>query len=154
MAASRAGREDEQQIRQDINRVKKLIDEGIAAILTEQQRSDFQREKDARDAFRREAMANVLLAVVDKQLYIDQEQWQTLVPEIEKWNKNLNLYWQFYFQNESYVPGIPEGVLRKALSREQLKAFRSLNSYIYEMDEVTAQMHGQLPQLKFQDFVP
>jgi hypothetical protein len=74
-----------------------------------------------------------------------------LAADIAKWAGSKNLYWQFYFQNDAYLPSVPNSVLAKTLSDQQLKSLKGLNSYSYEMDEVQMQMNGMRPGIEFID---
>ncbi|MEZ6138802.1 MAG: hypothetical protein R3C53_28280 [Pirellulaceae bacterium] len=97
----------------NIRRVTKAVDKFIEAALTPDQAKTYLAEKDAREKFRQEATASVLVASIDQEIYVKAEQRQQLIPQIAKWVENKNLYWQFYFQNQSYIPSIPDSILQE-----------------------------------------
>jgi len=132
-------------------RVTKLMDEHIQAILNEEQRQTFNTEREARDAFYREATAEVLVAVYDKHVLVKKEQREQLVADIAQWATSKSLYWQFYFQNDAYVPNVPNSLLAKTLDEKQLKSLKGLNPYSYDMDEVQMQMNGMRHGIEFVD---
>ncbi len=132
-------------------RVCKLVDEVIQKTLSSEQYELFESERAARDAFHRDATASALVAVYDKHVFVKREQRQELIEDVAKWVKSKNLYWQFYFQNDAYIPTVPNAVLARTLSDKQLKTLQGLNSYSYEMDEVQMQMNGMRQVVEFTD---
>jgi hypothetical protein len=135
---------------QEINvLVRKVIDKKIASLLNEQQASQFHEECEARDHFRREAQAGMLVAVLDRRLYLTEPQREALLPLIAKWLQK-DLYWQFYFQNEAYIPNIPKTILSQVLEREQVDALAGLNSYNYEAEQIEMQLGDQQDQFIIQ----
>lgn len=132
-------------------RVAKLMDEYIQAILNEEQRQAFNAEREARDAFYREATAEMLVAVYDKHVLVKKEQREQLVVDIAQWATSKSLCWQFYFQNDAYIPTVPNSLLAKTLGEKQLKTLKGLNAYSYEMDEVQMQMNGMRQGIEFVD---
>jgi hypothetical protein len=132
-------------------RVRKAVDEQIASIVGAEQMEFLSKEKAARSAFRDEALARVLVAALDKEVYANEQQRQDLVRATSKWTKGKNLYWQFYFQNQNYIPSIPNNILREALSKKQTDALEGLNAYNYEMDNIQFQLNGMQELVEFED---
>lgn len=126
----------EQNAMADVTRLRAAVDRKLSEALNEEQMASYNSEKDARLAFRDEAMAGVLLSSLDSQIYLKKDQRRELIPDVAKWVSGKSLYWQFYFQNESYIPAIPDNILRKVLDGKQVQSLQGLNSYVYEMDEI------------------
>jgi hypothetical protein len=124
--------------------VRQAIDAHIASQLTEQQAAMFKEECQSRDAFRREAQAQTLVTVLDRRLYLTEAQRQALLPLIAESLKQ-ELYWQFYFQNDHYLPSIPRSVFTKVLDDEQVDALAGLNTHNYELHQIEVQLIGQQP---------
>ncbi len=123
--------------------VRKKIDSHIASLLNEQQADAYQKERQLQDKFRREAVAATLISVLDKRVYLSEDQRQALQPAIADWLVDQNLYWQFYFQNESYLPDIPHRILSAHLAKDQIKSLAGLTKWNYEMEQLELQMVGQ-----------
>lgn len=132
-------------------RVCKQIDEVIQKTLSSAQYELFAAEREARDAFQREATASALVAVYDNHVFVKNNQREKLIADVAKWVKSKKLYWQFYFQNDAYIPAVPNSVLAKTLDDKQLQSLKGLNSYSYEMDEVQMQMNGMRQNFEFND---
>lgn len=119
--------------------VKKKIDLAIDEALIPEHREAFQRERDARVEFRKQALAAVLVAVLDESLFLSPEQRTQLEPEVAAW-LTTDLYWEFYFQNSSYLPDIPRQILAKALSPDQLAVVQGASKYNYDRERFEDQM--------------
>ncbi len=119
--------------------VRVVIDQHIANTLTAEQLAVYQQEVDLRAEFRRAAQASVLVSVLDQRLYLSSEQREHLKPLISKWLKK-DLYWQFYFQNNSYLPDIPKSTLAQVLTTEQIAALQGAQAWNYESEQIELQM--------------
>ena len=124
--------------------VKKRVDLAIDAALTPGHREAFQQERDERVQFRKQALAAVLVTALDESLYLSPEQRTQLEPEVAAW-LTTDLYWEFYFQNSSYLPDIPQQVLAKALSPEQLVVVQAAHKHNLERTQFEDQMMQQEP---------
>ncbi|MEO8269976.1 MAG: hypothetical protein ABI557_09655, partial [Aureliella sp.] len=92
---------DPQQIA--IPKVRKKIDAAIEEALEPEHKETFQRECESRDRFRKQAMAAILISALDNRVFLSQQQRDELEPEVAQW-LTKDLYWQFYFQNDNYIP--------------------------------------------------
>lgn len=127
-----------------IRNVRKVIDEYVIELLTEPQRKQFQEQLEARDRFYNQQVARVLVAALDDRLFLDAEQRSQLSEELAQWlGKRSGLYWQFYFQNQGYIPDFPNQILRKHLSKSQLAAMNNLQKWNYESEQMEWQIVGQ-----------
>lgn len=135
---------NEEQPQQVIARVKQAIDKQIENALIEEHREAYRTEREARDKFRSQALASVLVAAIDYRVYLSTEQRQRLEGELTKWLKK-DLYWQFYFQNQSYIPDLPQNVLSKVLNKEQLDALKGAQAYMYDLAQIELQMMQERP---------
>lgn len=129
-----------------IPKVEKRIEAAIDEALEPEHREAFQRERDSRDEFRKQAMAAVLISTLDERVFLTQQQREELEPEVGQW-LTKELYWQFYFQNTSYIPDIPKRVLSRVLSAEQLEALEGAQAWNYELSQVELQMMGEEPMV-------
>ncbi len=127
-----------------VEQVQRLADERLLEILDAQQAATYLAEKAARDKFRREALARVLVHAYDKHVFVDTQQRTALAAVIEEAIKSKNLFWQFYFQNESYLPIVPNHLLSKVLTPQQLAVVQGLHAYDYSLDQM--QMRGMQPE--------
>lgn len=125
-----------------IAKVRKEVDKQIETVLEEQQAAAYKRERESRDAFRRDALAGVLVAALDRRVFLTPEQRVALQPLIAKW-LTKDLYWQFYFQNQGYNPAIPNQVLLRVLDAKQLGALKGAQAYNYDLDQIEIQMIDQ-----------
>lgn len=137
-------RRDDRPREVKIPEVKKRIDLAIDAALTPEHREAFQRERDDRIKFRKQALAAVLVSALDESLFLSPEQRTQLEPEVVAW-LTTDLYWEFYFQNSSYLPDIPRQVLAKALSPEQLAVVQAAHKHNFERSQFEDQMMQQEP---------
>ena len=142
-AAARPFRNEEQP-QQVISRVKQAIDKQIDNALSEEHRETYRTEREARDKFRSQALASVLVAAIDDRVYLSTEQRQRLEAELTLWSKK-DLYWQFYFQNQNYVPDLPTGIMSKVLNTEQLDALKGAQAYMYDLAQIELQMMQERP---------
>ncbi|MEZ6153464.1 MAG: hypothetical protein R3C09_25460 [Pirellulaceae bacterium] len=127
-----------------IPKVKNRIDTAIEESLELDHKEAFQRERESRDQFRKQAMASVLVSVLDERVFLTQQQRDDLEPEVEKW-LTKDLYWQFYFQNTNFVPDIPKRMLSQVLSAEQLEALEGVRAWNYEASQIEMQMMQEEP---------
>lgn len=127
--------------------VKKRIDSAIDEALSPEHRETFQRERDERVNFRKQALAGVLVAVLDESLFLSPEQRSLLEPAVAAW-LTTDLYWEFYFQNSNYLPDIPRQVLAQALSPTQLAVVQEAQKYNYERAQFEEQTDPEPVMIK------
>lgn len=121
--------------------LRNRIDEQINQHLTESQRNSFDRERDAREQFQRDALAESLVAVLDRHLYLKLDQRQALTADVSEWLKEEKApFWQFYFQNKNYIPNIPMPILQMHLDVQQLSSLNGLHRWNNDNDQMEWQM--------------
>jgi len=135
-----------EQNRQVIERVKLAADKHIEETLTAEHRAAFLEERAIRDKFRYESLARVLVAALDARLFLSAEQRERLEHDVAKWIKK-DLYWQFYFQNQNFVPDIPKAILAQVLNKEQLASLKGTQAMLYELAQIELQMIREAPPL-------
>jgi len=127
-----------------IPKVKQRIDTAIEEALEFDHKEVFLRERESRDQFRKQAMAAVLVSVLDERVFLTQQQRDDLEPEVGKW-LTKDLYWQFYFQNANFIPDIPKRMLSQVLSAEQLESLEGARSWNYETSQIEMQLMQEEP---------
>lgn len=133
-----------EQPQQTIERVRHAIDKQVDHALSEDHRQAFRAERAERDKFRSEAAASVLIAVLDERVYLSTEQRQRLEAELAQ-SAMKELYWQFYFQNQSYMPEFPKDVLNKVLTKEQLEILKGSQTHRFELAQIELQLIQEKP---------
>ncbi len=128
-----------------IKRAKVAIDKHIDSILSPDQSAELKRERAARDDFRKQALAEVLVSVLDQRLFLTEKQRLDLTVAVRNWLTS-DLYWMFYFQNQNYIPSFPTSVLR-VLSDSQREALKNSNAWNYEFAQIELQMAMQEQQI-------
>ncbi len=110
------------------------VDDSISELLTKEQRKVFDAEIEARKEYRCQAKGDMLLAILDRHVYLTEVQSETLRPALIEWLKkeDPDYYWSFYFQNTSYLPNVPQRILAEHLDTEQVSTLSRLNRYQYE----------------------
>ncbi len=134
---------NQNQPQEVLQRVKTEIDRHLDSLLTPEQLASFHQEREARHKFRMAALAEVLVSIIDQRVYLTDEQRKDLLPAIEK-GINSDLYWQFYFQNQTYVPKIESNVL-SILTPAQRESLKNANAWNYELAQVEMQLLGNAP---------
>jgi len=131
---------------QEVSRaVRKVVDQHISELLDEPQSEEFEKQKEIRDTFRREAMSAVIIAALDRQLFLSAQQRDDLLAPIAESLKDQDLYWQFYFQNANHIPNIPTRIWSAHLDDKQLRSLRGLNKMNYGTEQMQLQMVQQQP---------
>lgn len=133
-----------EQPHQVVERVRKAIDEQIEHALSEEHRPAYRIEREAREEFRREAQASVMVAALDERVYLSTEQRQRLEAELAQ-SAMKDLYWQFYFQNQSYIPDLPKDMLNKVLTKEQLEVLKGSQTHRFELAQIELQLIQEKP---------
>ncbi len=123
-------------------RVCAAIDEHIIKTLEATQQVEYKRELDARESFRRDALADLVIATLDRRMYMTDEQRSTLKPVIAK-SLNKQLAWQIYLFNEEYIPVIPNRVFAEVLDKEQMSVLSQWRMNDFDAHQMELQMVGQ-----------
>ncbi|QDV24900.1 hypothetical protein [Aureliella helgolandensis] len=130
--------------------VFKRIDAEFEGILDETQFAEFRQECDAREQFRREAAAELMVTVLDQHLYLSFDQRAALKEGIAKWGGGQDYYWGFYFQNLQYIPVVPDRVVSPLLTREQKNRLGALQRWDYSRIDLQVQ-GGDIPPVPFDE---
>lgn len=128
---------------QILKRAKEEIDKHLDSLLTPEQLAAFHDERAACQKFRRLAMAEVIVDLLDQRVYLKSEQREQLLPEIEK-SLSVDIYWQFYLENQAYLPVIGTNV-QKLLTPAQREALDASNSWDYDVVQMEMQMIANEP---------
>lgn len=97
----------------------------LAEILTPEQLAEYEKHVKERDAFRRQANAECIVAVLDDRLSLKDDQRKELVNSLREWTGIQKVQAIFYFQNQSYIPNLPAPTL-KALTPTQRKILEGM----------------------------
>lgn len=120
----------------EVKKVRSLfadIDRVIDQVLSPEQQAEFHRERDLAVKSRREAVADAIVLVYDRQLYLDADQKRRLSQAIVTWfeRQGEELYWSFYVNNREILPAIPGQVLMPALNRDQIDVLSTMGKMNY-----------------------
>ncbi len=105
----------------------------LKEILTAEQLAEFEKNVDEREAFRREANAQCVVAVLEDRLSLNDEQRKALVKSLSAWSGIRTMQATFYFQNQAYIPNLPESVL-KALTPGQRKILDGMQKADFQFE--------------------
>jgi hypothetical protein len=105
---------------------KSNIDKKINEILTAEQSEQLKQERLARDDFQAQALAELTVVLLERQIHLSNEQAQKLVPALTgKINKSCG--WYVYLNNPQYIPTIPKAALSSVLTNDHLQFIGNLN---------------------------
>lgn len=101
--------------------------EAAKQFLTESQATSYCEEIEARQLFRKEAEAGLLLGYIDRELHLTDEQRTKLIPCLVKaWTPNWEQHLQIVEGNGlQYLPQLPKHEFRKVLDEKQNAVFKS-----------------------------
>ena len=125
-----------------IRKLQKLVDEKIVEALTEEQRRRLKEEKDARDAFRREADADAALLLLSRYIELTDDQREKLRPALAESFSAKSYAWQWYLGTTEYMPYLRRSTLRKYLTKEQMDTIRAIQVQNMEAVQMEVQMMG------------
>jgi hypothetical protein len=112
-------------------RVKTIIDDQIAKVLTDEQLKVYEQEKELRARFRNEAIADALLESLQPRLGMTEDQRAEIKSKLVPWAAKSNLNTMHYFSGNNYYPAIPEHFLSQCLDEDQMTAYRSLQKHLF-----------------------
>lgn len=118
-----------------VAQIKQAIEEFIEAALIPEHWEAYQAERTARERFRRLALADVLVAAIDRRLYLTSAQRDQLRTKVVDWTTG-DLVWQYYFRNLNLVPDIPRDILHEVLSPEQINCLNGVRTGWVELSRV------------------
>ena len=108
----------EMQPQQIFQAVSKTIDMKIKSILDESQWTKFTFETDARDEFARQARAEVYVSMLDRIMYLNDNQKSEIQRRVAP-KFNDDFAWQSYLQNPNYLPQVDASVFTSLLDKQQ-----------------------------------
>ncbi len=123
-------------------KMKKVIESAIREELNEEQLKAYDKELDAARRFQCKAHAGILTSVLDRHLFLSAEQHAKLQTAIFDWlyKSKKDLYWQFYLQNNNYIPQFPSKVLTEHLTEAQRTALKGMQTWNYDAAQMEWQM--------------
>ena len=123
-------------------KMKKAIDAAIRDELNEEQLQAYDKELDAARKFQYEAHAGILTSVLDRHLFLSGQQREKLQTAIFEWlyKSKKDLYWQFYLQNNNYIPQFPSKLLTEHLTEAQQTALKGMQTWNYDAAQMEWQM--------------
>lgn len=133
------------QPQQIIGMVSQEIDKKIKSCLNIDQASAFNDELDARLKFRRESHAEVIVGILDKRLFLTDDQRIELKAAISG-SLNKDVAWSIYLMNENYLPTLSRPAIAKVLDKEQLAALSQWRNADFESFQFEQQVMGQQEQ--------
>jgi hypothetical protein len=103
------------------------IAELIARQLTDEQRASYKAEHDKREAFRKQAVIDNLIAKLDEKLDLTAQQRRKLSTTLEaRWNEDWAPQLEIFVHMGEYVPQIPDEYVIPHLTAEQKKLWNGL----------------------------
>ncbi len=126
--------------------VHQAIDKQIESVLEEDQIAQLKVETDARDLFRREAQARVVVSILDRRLFLTDDQRAALEPAIVTSLKK-EIAWSFYLQNDNYIPVITPMVYAKVLDKDQMDALTQWRGVEVDAEQFELQLIDQQEQI-------
>jgi hypothetical protein len=105
-------------------------------LLTEEQREGYDAELTARDEFRKQADAECLVGVIDQALGLQPRQREELMKAIMHWPDKDDLYISYYFQNQGFLPPIPDQFMVSSLTPEQLSIYRQTPKSSIRLEQI------------------
>ena len=144
--AQRPRNNRQQQPHEQCDLVRKEVDKQIDSALEPDQVIQYKEERDARDTFRRESQAGVIVSILDRRLYLTEEQRIALKPAIAA-SLQKDIAWTMYLQNEKYIPAIPQSVYTKVLDKKQLDSLSQWRNVDFDAHQNELQLIQQQEQI-------
>ena len=114
-------------------RVTKAYKAKLAEVLTSEQLAEYEKHVKERDAFRRQANAECIVAMLEDRLSLKDDQRKELVKSLSEWSGIQKIQPTFYFQNQSYIPNLPATAL-KALTPTQRKILDGMQKADFQFE--------------------
>ena len=123
-------------------KMKKVIEAAVREQLNEEQLKAFDKELDAARKFQYKAHAGILTSVLDRHPFLSGQQREKLQTAIFEWlyKSKKDLYWQFYLQNNNYIPQFPSKLLTEHLTEAQQTALKGMQTWNYDAAQMEWQM--------------
>jgi hypothetical protein len=115
--------------------VREAQQKRFAEVLSPEQYQAYQREVELRRAFRRNADAEVIVALLDERLLLSERQRTGLILQLRESPQLENISAAFYLQNVHYVPQLPLPILKEHLTLQQLELFQSMQTALVTRDQ-------------------
>ena len=101
---------------------------------TEAQAAKYEQELSERLAFRRDAVAGMVVQLLDRHLTLSVEQREQIHSNlVQKWDDIENTSIDMYLNNSDYVPVLPFPLIDRVLNRDQRTVWRTLSQYHFPM---------------------
>ncbi|MFO0943426.1 MAG: hypothetical protein U0930_22045 [Pirellulales bacterium] len=125
-----------------IRTLKSEIDKKIKSLISEEQVKQLEAESKSKDEFRAEAMAELTVSLLERQMYLKPEQIENLQKSLNgKINRQAG--WHVFLNNRQYLPTIPQKALQEVLNENQLKLIRQMHQNDFLGNEMNImQMFG------------
>lgn len=135
------------QPRDVVRELRTRIAESMESVLDESQKSSLQVELAAREQALHEANTELVLCILDRHVFLSEEQRRKMRPDLMAWMKDFDreIYWQFYLQNNNYYPEVPHKILADHLEADQVTTLSRLHKFSYDAIDIelqTAQQQG------------
>ena len=122
-------------------RVENDLKQLLPKCVSKDQHQRYLEETKTRREYRRRAAISIAVGIVDEKVALNDQQYRDLTQRLtDDWDKASLLRMVNYLQNPEYIPDLPKGQLKEALSKDQYKAW---NSY----QTVTMWSNFQPPQV-------
>lgn len=105
----------------------------LKEILKPEQLEQYESLVKERDAFRRQANAECIVAVLEDRLTLNDVQRGEMVKALSEWSGIQKMQATFYFQNQAYIPNLPPSVL-KALTPTQKKILDGMQKADFQFE--------------------
>ena len=115
------------------NRVMTAYRSKLKEILTSEQLAGYEQQVKDRGAFRRQANAECIVALLEDRLSFNDDQRKELVKSLSEWSGIQNIQASFYFQNQAYIPNLPASAL-KALTPTQRKILDGMQKADFQFE--------------------
>jgi hypothetical protein len=105
----------------------------LKEILKPEQLAEYEKHVKERDAFRCQANAECIVAVLEDRLSLKDDQRKELVKSLSEWSGIQRMQATFYFQNQAYIPNLPASAL-KALTPTQRKILDGMQKADFQFE--------------------
>ena len=110
------------------------IDDALNSILDDDQRAVFAKEKEQRDQFRNESIAEALVESLHERLDMTEQQREQISKKLIPWVAKRDIVVMYYFGGNNNYPDIPIHFL-DSLPNEQKEIYRGLQKHLFTMGE-------------------
>ncbi len=123
------------------------LNKQIDKLLNEDQKQQLADERKLREDFKKDAMLELLLICLDRNVGLTTKQQESLKNDLKLWARSMDLHATSYLINERFVPSYPSAVLRRHLTTSQMTILNSLQRIDFSRSGGAVQPVGMLPGL-------